>query len=1558
MRAVTSGNAVVKGVFLPILLVVAALLGGESLADAQKTPGEVAGMRASFGQLLELRASLLKRFAGRTSEDGSEILRLKIEEGADQSDLELVLRRAAGKWRPAEASVPDWDQSGINEYRRYFWGGRNFGAWVPRARPAIDPSGLKFEGGRLSGDLGAVFRLDRTLADKTASTPTPDVWSKFEPRTFLQERPQKYKLDVRTDPGRVALSLALHNAVKWPPSKPGEKTPGWRTVLVRTEAPGTRFTPVEVRVPNFNSGAHEGFAGGLKWENGRLTGDIEVHLHTDSWYPTTGYDRKPPMANTFTVDATVENHIVKGTYRTRGVLGEWEGEVSGTAGQALVGEYRCGGSLPEQAGIVRGILFNDLAPAERYLSKPPAVPADDGEAVKVIAAAADDVVADIKALHMALQKHPMPLFVARTQVEVARAVWPAEDKRTGAVMEYLAAAVETLGKATEPDAAMPVGVPEKGGISPGSGTTAMETGANGVCALPLKADGWFHIPKWRCIGPFDHPVGLELPDAFVPELVPATGVVMRQLFDRGATPKSEKDVRTWVEVNAGFSLTYKPPVKMKSGFGGFIYYGVARVAAAQKSRAWLALESKEGAKVWLNGGLVWSDRGGPFRVRPRERTIVPVELAEGLNTFLVRLDHDRGDHPFLNLALTAKDPGADTDMPKARPCKIDTPAPVDPPLAWDIDKGINVLWRDEKLAGDRPPLAVGGKVYAAESRNILHCLDAKTGSRQWSMTVEDLPLLGIADASVLTNRDRNVAAETAGKLGVGNNTSVAGLAAGSPVACGGKIVFGLGSGFACAFDASGKELWKVRTGVLNPVLRANGAVVVVQGLAAEGFPANATPAGKAGGARTSVVVLDAKDGRETGRWCSDGLTYNGVFLQPRSSDDVVYAFNGVQLLSLPDARPLLRLEAELPRAWSVCASPDILFHAGIDRCTATLIYRQPDGRLAWRTLWEGNEDARSFEPSLSCFHGGYVWSYHHAVDHGPHCPSSASTLSAYEAGTARLAGRVKPVLKRGRGGYNVPVPAGKYVAFSSGSGDGLGGDMSHGHMSFLAADGSFLAVQPDVLIDVHATMPVFMDNLLFMRSRSRGLVCIGVKGEEGKRFQTADLAGKMLKAIGQPPMKSQARKIEPLADPVLAADVPVAVLGELPSTFWLGAGPFPPGGDEGNLASLRARTGTDLTLNGKTLKMQTVPLACASNDSPTFVGIYSLQGTGQQVPVFDAHLDPRCHSGTNGTGVFYGELQNTIARTVRPDWYADPMRGITVWLNGQRIEKDAAYALAPGRYSMVLRIDPPYYDRSVPVDETPVDVAKAVAGGVLEDIGWPKQWRVLGPLRLDFRPLTKQELSVMPGATWKSGDEELRVHEAPVHGEKVGLTALLVAVQGSEPDWDKAPEETDVAVPSKAYCFAEIEAPRDGLLCINAGADWYMRWYLDGVPFYDTTEIGNSANWRDPTKHPFEARVGKGRHVLAVMVVSGSRGFALLSRGGFTDKSKESLQPYAVQRGARMAEDWRLRPCFDLLTDPAWIAERFQKRMKLGEPVLREAVEFAPQTPEGRAAAALLGVTR
>jgi outer membrane protein assembly factor BamB len=57
-------------------------------------------------------------------------------------------------------------------------------------------------------------------------------------------------------------------------------------------------------------------------------------------------------------------------------------------------------------------------------------------------------------------------------------------------------------------------------------------------------------------------------------------------------------------------------------------------------------------------------------------------------------------------------------------------------------------------------------VYVAESRNILHCLEAKTGARQWSLTVDDLPLLGIADASVLTARDRDMAAETAGRIGL------------------------------------------------------------------------------------------------------------------------------------------------------------------------------------------------------------------------------------------------------------------------------------------------------------------------------------------------------------------------------------------------------------------------------------------------------------------------------------------------------------------------------------------------------------------------------------------------------------------------------------------------------------------------------------------------------------------------------------------------------------------------------------------------------------------------
>jgi len=173
------------------------------------------------------------------------------------------------------------------------------------------------------------------------------------------------------------------------------------------------------------------------------------------------------------------------------------------------------------------------------------------------------------------------------------------------------------------------------------------------------------------------------------------------------------------------------------------------------------------------------------------------------------------------------------------------------------------------------------------------------------------------------------------------------------------------------------------------------------------------------------------------------------------------------------------------------------------------------------------------------------------------------------------------------------------------------------------------------------------------------------------------------------------------------------------------------------------------------------------------------------------------------------------------------------------------------------------------------------------DIQWPAVWQLFGPV--------PKGSPVPPPATLQAIPAELTVGTKtfqpqpvrPVKG-KVDFTHFFGGYGFKPLAADEKPEAhargsgtSDSAMEGTlAFLFAEIECPSSGRLTIGAGADWWMQWFLDGKPFFDTLKNGNDAGQYGVTNHVFDATVTSGRHVLAVMVRAGSRGWCVCSAGG------------------------------------------------------------------------------
>lgn len=77
-----------------------------------------------------------------------------------------------------------------------------------------------------------------------------------------------------------------------------------------------------------------------------------------------------------------------------------------------------------------------------------------------------------------------------------------------------------------------------------------------------------------------------------------------------------------------------------------------------------------------------------------------------------------------------------------------------------------------------------------------------------------------------------------------------------------------------------------------------------------------------------------------------------------------------------------------------------------------------------------------------------------------------------------------------------------------------------------------------------------------------------------------------------------------------------------------------------------------------------------------------------------------------------------------------------------------------------------------------------------------------------------------------------------------------------------------------AYLFALLDVPAATNLRMGAGADWWMQWWLNGQPVFDTLDSSNLKSPIRADNHIFDLTLKSGKNVLAAAVVRGSSSFA------------------------------------------------------------------------------------
>ncbi len=142
---------------------------------------------------------------------------------------------------------------------------------------------------------------------------------------------------------------------------------------------------------------------------------------------------------------------------------------------------------------------------------------------------------------------------------------------------------------------------------------------------------------------------------------------------------------------------------------------------------------------------------------------------------------------------------------------------------------------------------------------------------------------------------------------------------------------------------------------------------------------------------------------------------------------------------------------------------------------------------------------------------------------------------------------------------------------------------------------------------------------------------------------------------------------------------------------------------------------------------------------------------------------------------------------------------------------------------------------------------------------WPIAWRVFAnhPRNDAIRGLTGDDLAELPASLAGLEGQWAEMDDAFLD---------LRAVAGSS-------EEKAAGV-----AMSRVWAARPMTVRVGAAADWWMAWWVNGVPVYDTLKQGNRAGL-SPTAHTFDVPLNAGWNTVATQVLAGVDGWKVIAAG-------------------------------------------------------------------------------
>lgn len=1226
-------------------------------------------LKSTVKDLTKVRDKLVDKLGDRVKSDARDgrncDMVLRFVEGADEEETHMMMGRRGKDWLTSYAVVPRWRQESFHELFAYVHRGRNRERTYDKWRFPVDMTAVAFDGTSLGGALTATYKLDTTKTDLYPPG-TPTRWMRTGQQFTTMEKlftlnhekdqVQSYELKAKVLDGVYEFDIGLVNAIQ-----------GRATLQTRFQVPAQPWIRGTAWALNWNCGYHGVDATALEVKDGVLTGPLMVSLNPDKWYP------KKPHYMVYDLNVKMNGRLCEGTFKGDGDFGECSGKIRGEGGEFVSGTYDSSGDMGNYGAMVFGRIMPAREKIATILSKDRK--ADD---VPAFAARAAELYHEIRALCLATKQYPLPIEHALEQTKAPGAEWEVKEQlskaQVASITGYAAhmkslveSCVAELGKESEAIVgAAGCGDPTFG---PYGTITALSSSKTDTVDVPAVKDSgpqkWAYIPQWHVVSAFPRHANMDHNTAELPDIVPADGAsyeidVRKERFKKGEKPP-ERMVKTWASTAAPRGkLTMPWSVWSPRGRGpDFIWFAKTALTSEKAQDVWVAFSAEAHAKLWVNGKLAWVSPEMRWRNWRGRESIFKISLKKGENQLLVRGREDR--HEAYMRAYVCLQGAPD---PKSRPLAVQVEADskvagdlgdgagrfaraANPPLAWDIEKGLNVAWNVD-LPGNAVSgaAAADGKLFICCAPNLVVCLDQENGKVLWKRELAGGEKLR---GKVITD---------------------------------GKMVWACLGAKIAGYDITGGEKWTAAaTGQRSNLTLADGKLLVESG----------------GNKGHTCAAYDAASGKEL--WKVDlpgGIDRFGLHLiRLRNGDKQVTGVipESLQVLSLEDGKLLCDRPDTDARdgSWIYLANNTLIF-AKRSKVCAHRYMLDPDGQVVVAPLWRNGYGIK-YDSHMTVLIAGRYCMISGTVqeDCKGHSNAAVRETYAYDLDTGRPVKRIKPVLLRAEADRSRVTYAAPYVFVHDGGGGHSGGHSTHGQIAVLRIDGLPRLVSRNY-ITIGMSTPMFDKNRMFLLKGGE-VWCVAVTDDKGRKYQDEKLAEMLFERLWDVPKSEKFAMPKPFDVPPAYGTVPLSrIENDVGLPHWMVAGPYPlpDGKDDARvdaiLATLRPKPGDPLALGGTKRKFEALPQEAVS------VGYnigreYYLCGIGAVTVTVFKNIDVlSCTGGKKDQcGILYTVVDNNRPRVAS---IMMPTKGVEVWFGGLKLKPFQAVQMDPGAYPLVARVRP------------------------------------------------------------------------------------------------------------------------------------------------------------------------------------------------------------------------------------------------------------------------------